>query len=186
MKFDETVREMVDDFQYLEAWVNDTVNNFKHQRAKTWAAFWKFKKIWNSNADIKLKIKFFNVSILNVLLYATETYVIDAALQNKIKAFQKQCLRILLNVSRDNHVRNEYIYKPTNTKPLMQRITKTQLPFLDTPSGETKTESDDWSDDAVLSFMYQHMDDIVEDERRQPASSTFPRQSMTVQWLKRK
>ena len=89
MKFDEAVLEMVNDFQYLEASVNDTVKDFKHQRAKTWAAFWKFKKIWNSNADIKLKIKFFNVSILNVLLYATETYVIDAALQNKIKSFQK-------------------------------------------------------------------------------------------------
>ena len=65
-----------------------------------------------------------------VLLYATETYVINAALKNKIHAFQTQCLRIILNISRDDHVRNEYIYKQTNTKPLMQRVTKTQLAFL--------------------------------------------------------
>ena len=72
----------------------------------------------------------FNASVLSVLLYATETYVIDATLQNKINAFQTQWLRIILNISRDDHVRNEYIYKQTNTKPLMQKVTKTQLSFL--------------------------------------------------------
>lgn len=73
------------------------------------------KKILGSNIDIKLIIKFFNVSVLNVLLYATKTNVIDAALQNKINAFQTQCLRTILSISRDNHVINEYIYKQTNT-----------------------------------------------------------------------
>ena len=121
---------MVDDSQYLGAWVNDTMKNFKHWCAKAWTVFWKLKKIWHSNADIKLKIKFFNASVLSVLLYATETYVIDATLQNKINAFQTQWLRIILNISRDDHVRNEYIYKQTNTKPLMQKVTKTQLSFL--------------------------------------------------------
>ena len=58
--------------------------------------------------------------------------MINAALQNKINTFHIQCLRIILNISRDDHVRNEYIYKQTNTKPLMQRVTKTQLSFLGT------------------------------------------------------
>ena len=44
IKLDETVLESVDDFQYLGAWVNDTMKNFKHRRAKTWTAFWKLKK----------------------------------------------------------------------------------------------------------------------------------------------
>ena len=88
------------------------------------------KRIWDFNADIKLKIKFFNASVLSVLLYATETYVIDAALQKKLNAFQTECLRIILNISREAHVRNEYIYKETSTKLLMQRVTKTQLSFL--------------------------------------------------------
>ena len=130
IKLDETVLEVVDDFQYLGAWVNDTMKDFKHRRAKAWTAFWKLKRIWDSNADIKLKIKFFNASVLSVLLYATETYVINAALQNQINAFQTQCLRIILNISKDEHVRNDYIYEQTNTKPLMQRVTKTQLSFL--------------------------------------------------------
>ena len=110
---------MLDDSQYLGAWVNDTMKNFKHWCAKAWAVFSKLKKIWHSNADIKLKIKFFNASALSVLFYATETYVIDATLQNKINAFQTQWLRIILNISRNDHVRNEYIYKQTNTKPIM-------------------------------------------------------------------
>ena len=88
------------------------------------------KRICDFNADIKLKIKFFNASVLSVLLYATETYVIDAALQKKLNAFQTECLRIILNIRREAHVRNEYICKETSTKLLMQRVTKTQLSFL--------------------------------------------------------
>ena len=85
--------------------------DFKHRRAKSWTAFWKLKKIWDSNADIKMKIIFFNASVLSVLLYATESYVIGTSLQNKINAFQTQCLRIILNISKEDHVTNENIYK---------------------------------------------------------------------------
>ena len=35
---------MVDHFQYLSAWVNDTKKDFKHRCAKEWTAFWKLKK----------------------------------------------------------------------------------------------------------------------------------------------
>lgn len=67
--------EVVDCLQYLGAWLNDTMKSFKHQHAKGWKAFWKLKKIWETNADIKLKIKFFNASVRRVLLYITESYV---------------------------------------------------------------------------------------------------------------
>ena len=127
---DGTALVVVNDFQYLGAWVNDTLKDFKHRRAKAWTAFWKLKKIWDSNADIKLKITFFNASVLFVLLYATESYVIDTALQNKINAFQTQCLRIILKISKEDHVTNEHVHKLTNTHPLMKRVTKSQLSFL--------------------------------------------------------
>ena len=39
IKLDETVLEMVDDFQYLSAWVNDTMKDFKHRHAKAWKHF---------------------------------------------------------------------------------------------------------------------------------------------------
>ena len=122
---DGTVLEVVDDFQYLGAWVNDTMKDFKHRRAKAWTAFWKLKRIWNSNADYKD-----NASALSVLLYATESYVIDTSLQNKINAFQTQCLRIILNINKEDHVTNENVYKLTNTEPLVKRVTKSQLSFL--------------------------------------------------------
>ena len=127
IKLDETVLELVDDLQYLGTWVNYTIKDFKHWCAKEWTAFWKLNKIWNSNADIKLKIKFFNASLLSVLLYATEIYVINAALQSKINTFQTQCLRIVLNISKGDHVRNEYIYKQTNKHKITNA---TQLSFL--------------------------------------------------------
>ena len=96
--FDGTALEVVDDFQYLGAWANDTREDFQHRREKVWTAFWKLKKFWYSNAPIKQKIKFFNASVLRVRLYDTESYVIDTALQNKINAFQTRCLRIIWNI----------------------------------------------------------------------------------------
>ena len=77
-----------------------------------------------------MKIIFFNASVFRVLLYATESYVIVTSLQNKINTFQTQCLRIILNISKEDHVTNENIYKLTNTEPLMKRGTKSQLSFL--------------------------------------------------------
>ena len=103
----------------------------KHRCAKAWKEFRKSKKIWDSNADIKMKIKIFNASVLSMLLYATESYVIlDTSLQNKINEFQTQCLRIILNISKEYHVTNENVYKLTNNEPLMKRVAKSQLSFL--------------------------------------------------------
>ena len=60
----------------------------------------------------------------------TGSYVIGTSLQKEIYAFQTQCLRILLNISKEDHVTNENVDKLTNNEPLMKRVTKTQLSFL--------------------------------------------------------
>ena len=44
IELDETVLEMLDDFQYLGTWVNYTMKDFKYQHAKAWAVFCKLKK----------------------------------------------------------------------------------------------------------------------------------------------
>lgn len=59
-----------------------------------------------SHASISLKIKFFKASVLTVLLYATETYVINKTLEEKINIFQTQWLWIILNISQNDHVSN--------------------------------------------------------------------------------
>ena len=64
-----------------------------------------------------------------MFLYATESYAIDTALQNKISASQMQYLWIILNISKD-HVTNEHVHKLTNNQPLMKRVTKSQLSLL--------------------------------------------------------
>ena len=53
--FDGTALEVVDDFQYLGAWENDTREDFQYRLEKVWVAFWKLKKFWDSNAPIKQK-----------------------------------------------------------------------------------------------------------------------------------
>ena len=53
-----------------------------------------------------------------------QSYIIDTALHNKINAFQTQCLRIILYISKEDHVTNEHVHELTNTQLVMKRVTK--------------------------------------------------------------
>lgn len=55
------------------------MGDFKNGKSKAWFAFWKRKRIWQSTADIKLKIKFFKAPVFLVL--SDESYVIGLTLK---------------------------------------------------------------------------------------------------------
>ena len=77
----------------------------------------------------------------------------------------------------------KWIYlQTTKHKTTNAEIHKNSIyPFLDTPSGKTRTTSS-----SSIAFMHQHIDDVGEDDRRQTTSSTLPRWSMAMHRLKRK
>ena len=67
--------EIVYDFQYLGS--ADNNNDFKHL-----GEFWKLRKCWSSNADVKIKINLFWESILSVLLYGRESWIVYHKLES--------------------------------------------------------------------------------------------------------
>ena len=72
----------------------------------------------------------FKSSVLNILLYASETWVINLTQIQRINAFQTSCLRIILDVKRDDRVTNDEVYSRTNMYPLSYTVQQRQLRFL--------------------------------------------------------
>ena len=77
-----------------------------------------------------LKMDIFKSSVLSILLYASETWVINLTQIQRINAFQTSCLRIILDVKRDDRVTNDEVYSRTDMYPLSYTVQQRQLRFL--------------------------------------------------------
>ena len=108
---------MVDDFQYLGSYIASTQNDLKQRKGKPWGAFWKLRKLWSSTAELQMKIDLFKASVLSVFLSASESRIVKINQEMQINAFQTICLRIILDIKREDHVSNEEVYRITGLRP---------------------------------------------------------------------
>ena len=122
--------EKVDDFQYLGSYVGSSEKDFNQRKGKAWAAFWKLKNIWDSKASLRTKLRLFSSSVLSVLLYGSETWVLTPKLRQQLNAFHVICLRIILNIKQEDHVSNEAVYLQAEARPLSAAVIQRQLSFL--------------------------------------------------------
>ena len=76
LDLDGKLLERVDDFQYLGSYVASTEKDLELRKGKAWALFWKLSTIWNFSASPCIKLKLFNSSVLSILLYGCETWVL--------------------------------------------------------------------------------------------------------------
>ena len=73
--------EIVDEFKYLGSQMSSSENDFKCRKGQAWGAFWKLENIWNSKTTtLELKIRIFQAPCLSILLYGSETWVLDQKL----------------------------------------------------------------------------------------------------------
>ena len=121
---------MVDDFQYLGSYIATTQNDLKQRKEKAWGALWKLRKLWSSTAELQMKIDLFKASVLTVFLYGSESWIVNKKQEKQINAFQTTCLRIILDIKREDHVSNEEVYRITGLRPLYTTIIDRQLRFL--------------------------------------------------------
>jgi hypothetical protein len=69
--------EEVKDFQYIGSRMISSFEDFKRRKALAWTSFWDLNKIWQAkHVPTKLKINIFIASVLSVLLYGCETWII--------------------------------------------------------------------------------------------------------------
>ena len=94
---------------------------------KALSAFWKLDRVWKSRASLQQKVQLFIASALSVLLYGCESWVLTSDLCRQIDSFQTSCIRIVLGVSRTDHVGNEEVYGRTGTVSFSQLLQALQI-----------------------------------------------------------
>ena len=77
-----------------------------------------------------IKLQLFNSAVLSVLLCGSETWVLTEKLEKILNSFHTTCLRIILGVSREDHITNNMVYQLSGTSPLSLYIQERQLRFL--------------------------------------------------------
>ena len=97
---------------------------------KALSAFWKLDRVWKSRASLQQKVKLFILSALSVLLYGCESSVLTSDPCHQIDSFQMSCIKIVLGVSRTDHVGNEEVYGRTGTVSFSQSLQALQIRFL--------------------------------------------------------
>ena len=126
--------ENVEDFTYLGSSINhqgDMDHELNCRVGKASAAFNQLGKIWiNSKLSLRLKLRFYNCSVLSTLLYGCETWYLKSSQEKKLDAFDMRCLRKILGIRWDDFVRNEDIRKQTKQPPVTSTICRRRLSWL--------------------------------------------------------
>ena len=121
----------VDDFRYLGSMMKSTESDFERRRGLAYGAWNSMEKIWSAkHIPIKLKVNIFDASVLSILLYGCETWIITPKLEQRINSFATNCYRQMLNIKRVDKVKLDNIYAQVNKRPLINTINKRQLGWL--------------------------------------------------------
>ena len=107
---DGTVLDVKDDFKYLGAWIASTDQDIRIRRALAWNALHNMRKVWKSQLKDDIKRRLFVSTIESVLLYGAETWTLTAQQERTLDGMYTRMLRIALNVSWSDYVRNVNLY----------------------------------------------------------------------------
>ena len=107
---DGTLLEVVPDFKYLGAWIASTKHDMKARRAQAWKALHSMKKVWRSALSDNLKRRLFVSTVESVLLYGSEAWTLSVQHEKALDGVYTRMLRVALNVSWENHIRNIDLY----------------------------------------------------------------------------
>jgi len=120
---DGTVLEVVEDFNYLGAWIASTQNDIRIRRARAWSALHSMNRVWKSGMNDNLKRRLFVTTVESVLLYGCEAWALTVKDEKALDGVYTRMLRAALNVSWEDHMRNAELYDnlPRLTDTIRQR-----------------------------------------------------------------
>jgi len=102
--------EDVDRFVYLGATVSKEgrgTEDIHNRVVKARGIFLKLKKIWSSNSiRRRTKVRLYKTLVRPVLMYGCETWKMNKSEDNKIRAFQRRCLRRIFKIRRLERITN--------------------------------------------------------------------------------
>ena len=82
---------------------------------------------WRSSISLVTKLRLYNVYILPVLLYGSDTWNVTEASRQRLDAFDQWCLRRILRVPYTAHVTNVSVRSQTDQPPVSSLIQQRRL-----------------------------------------------------------
>ena len=124
----------VDNFTYLGSKISkegDIMVELNTRIGKAIGALKKFNKIWkNKSISIKTKMKLYRANVVSVLIYGCETWQLTEHQEDKLNAFDYNCLRKIMKISWKDKVTNEEVRRKANIPPVTQIIRKQRLSWF--------------------------------------------------------
>ena len=96
---DGTQVEVIDDYNYLGAWVVSTKRDAGIRRAKAWKTLHNLKKVWKSNLANQMKRQFFVATVESVKPYGSEVWNLTVQQECSIDGLYTWMLLLALNMS---------------------------------------------------------------------------------------
>lgn len=109
IKVNDEKLEKVHSFKYLGAIVSDEGSKPEvlSRIAQTSTALKKLNIIWSDkNIALSSKIRLMRSLVISILLYACETWTLNADIERRIQATEMRCFRRLLGISYRDHITN--------------------------------------------------------------------------------
>jgi len=111
--------------------MQSTEKDFNIRKGQAWIAFRQLSQIWKSKTTSRhLKISIFKAACLSILMYGSETWVLEAKLKKKLGSFATNCYRQILNIKRLDKISNEKVYEMVGQEPLTITLAVRQLTWI--------------------------------------------------------
>ena len=121
-----TPLKLVDKFTYLGSSVSWTEKDIDTRLTKVWAAIDWLSFTWKSDLTDKMKLSFFQATVVSILLYGCTTWTLTKRLEKKLDGNYTRMLRAILNKSRRQHPTRHQLsgHLPPITKTIQFRRTR--------------------------------------------------------------
>ena len=120
------VIEEVEWFEYLGSTVcndGDVRKEVGIRIGKAGAVFSKMRKVWTSRGiALKTKLKLFNAIVLSILLYGSETWKGLKEIENRLRIFESNCLRRIMNIKWYEHITEEEVRRRSGQPSVVQKL----------------------------------------------------------------
>ena len=124
----------VDKFEYLGAFVSNAgggTMDLENRLTKARATFNRLKSIWSSTSISRnTKLRLFKTLVKTVLMYGSETWKMTKGDNRKLDVFQTKCLRRILKVKWEDHIRNEVILERAGMKSMSSEVQRKRWKYI--------------------------------------------------------
>ena len=118
--------ENVDRFDYLGSTLcegGDVRREVRSRIGKALAAFNQLKNVWNSTGYTrKTKLQLFNGFVMAVLLYCCESWKGMRDIELRVRSFESNCLRKILNLRWFDHISEEQVRERSGQPSVIEKI----------------------------------------------------------------